>query len=79
LTNGRNAKGAYEAVYATKGGNAAAVEAVKLVQHPRVAAVIAEANKQADARIAAISRQYAIYYSGALRSVACLARLHRHA
>jgi phage terminase small subunit len=73
LTNGRNAKAAYEAVYATKGGNAAAVEAVKLVQHPRVAAVIAEANKQADARIAAIARQYAITQERSAQSLAWLA------
>ena len=49
------------------------MEAVKLVRHPRVAAVIAEADKQAEARISAVVQQYAITQERLAQSLAKLA------
>jgi phage terminase small subunit len=73
LSNGRNAAAAYRAAYATKAKPAqVAVEATRLLRHPRIALIVAEADAKAQRATEKVVDRYAATQE---RIVAELARI----
>ena len=61
LTNGRNAAAAYRAAYSTKASpKHAGNEGLKLLRHPVIAREVADSDRKANAKLAAVAERHAV-------------------